>query len=373
MAWRIVFRVDASAQMGSGHVMRCLTLAKALSAQGSEAVFACRSHPGHLGAHIEACGFKVVWVGEGTSASGPAQATNNAAGLQTTYADWLGVSPETDADQCRDRLSKEHWDLLVVDHYALDARWEAKMRPCVSRLVVIDDLANRAHDCDVLIDQNLGRDSWDYRDRVPSGCRLLTGPNYALLRPEFPDLRAASLTRRNAAGLKRILISMGGVDLHNATGRILEVLAELSFMSGLEVCVVMGRSAPWLSEIQAQVARLPFRAEVRVDIRDMAQEMCAADLSIGAAGGTAWERCCLGLPAILVVLADNQRPGAAALERAGAAFVIKAPDEIGDSLPEYLARLAMPDNLLQMQAAAARITDGQGVGRVIETLETLFA
>jgi UDP-2,4-diacetamido-2,4,6-trideoxy-beta-L-altropyranose hydrolase len=369
MTGLIAIRVDASRVIGSGHVMRCLTLAEAMAARGGEIRFICRAHPGHLGSVIKSRGFRLDLLPEAVPAYDDSQ--GGAAG-DPPHSQWLGVDFRTDAEQCIHLLGTHRTDLLVVDHYGLDARWEALLRPVVGNIMVIDDLADRAHDCDVLLDQNLGRRSEDYDGCVPPACRRLIGPAHALLRSEFASLRATSLARRADGNLRRILVSLGGVDLPNATGQVLMALSASPLAQGLEVLVVMGSGAPWISHVQAQVRELSLKAEIKIGIGDMAAQMCAADLSIGAAGGTAWERCCLGLPTILVVLADNQQSGAAALERAGAAHIIGAPDEIPFRLPDFLTRLAIPDSLLQMQVASARITDGQGVGRVIKTLEDLL-
>lgn len=368
MAERIAFRVDASRAIGSGHVMRCLTLAEAMAAKGAEVRFICRAHPGHMGNVIQSRGYRLDLIPEVAPAY---DAGDVGAAGDPPHAPWLGVGYQTDAEQCRLLLGSGRADLLVVDHYGLDARWEALLRHWVDQIMVIDDLADRAHDCDVLLDQNLGRRSEDYDGLVPPGCRRLIGPVHALLRSEFASLRAASLSRRDDGLLRRVLVSMGGVDLPNATWQVLTALSASPLAPSLDVLVVMGAGAAWLSHVQAQVRELPLKVEVRVAIDDMAEQMCAADLSIGAAGGTAWERCCLGLPSLLVMLADNQQLGASALERAGAACVIGAPDKIAARLPGFLARLALPEHLLRMQAASARISDGLGVQRVMNTLETL--
>ena len=370
MRQRVAFRVDASTQIGSGHVVRCLALADVLAERGAEVTFICRAHEGNLEPLIRSRGFRVVMLmapvpPRASAACKPCPAPH--------HSSWLGASAESDASQCRVALEGSNWDWIVVDHYALDAHWEAMVRPLARRLMVIDDLADRDHECDLLVDQNLGRQDADYRPRVPAICSLLTGPSYALLRPEFAGLRAASLARPKVSKIGRILVSMGGVDQPNATGKVLDTLATLPSMVGVEVLVVMGQSAPWLPRVREQVARLHFRAEVRVNITDMAQQMSDCDLSIGAAGGTAWERCCLGLPSVLVVLADNQAPGAHALGRAGAACVIESVEHIPCGLPACLARLQVAQNMAQMRDAAARITDGLGAQKVAGAMETLDA
>lgn len=369
MSKQVAFRVDASEVIGSGHVIRCLSLAEALKVRGWEVRFICRIHDGNMVSHIINSGFQVNLLPKPAIQESPNQFGND---HKAIYQRWLGADKYSDAEQCISLIGSDHIDLLVVDHYGLDVCWESLVRKAVSYLMVIDDLADRPHDCEILLNQNLGSHSKDYAGLVSKSCVKLLGPAYALLRPEFAHKRKDSLARRVKGKLKRILISMGGVDSVNATGKILLALARSPLASQLEIIVVMGAGARWLSHIQTQILTLPLRVELRVSITDMAAEMCNADVSIGAAGGTAWERCCLGLPTILVVQADNQKKGTAALESAGAAYVIERLDEIEKKLPDFLARLTLRDNLMQMQVASARITDGLGVQRVIKSIESIL-
>jgi len=354
----IAFRVDASLQIGTGHVMRCLTLAQALMAAGARCRFVCRAHEGHLIEHITGQGFDATTLPIGApdflaAPGGP------------THAAWLGCSTSTDAQQTLAAFDGQRLDGLVVDHYALDATWEALVRPQVSYLMVIDDLADRPHRCDLLLDQNLGRHAADYAACVPPGCRVFAGPRYALLRPEFAALREYSLQRRPAAGLRQVLIALGGVDRTDATGRVLAAMREGDLPPSCRLTVVMGAHAPWLQRVRVLAVQMPWPTEVLVGVSDMAQRMADADLSIGAAGGTAWERCCLGLPTLLSVLADNQRPGALALEAAGAAWLLGDVDTADRNLPAALRRLADPAEIRRLTAAAGAVTDGLGCGRVM--------
>lgn len=356
---RIAFRTDASVQIGTGHVMRCLALADALRVRGAECMFICRPHTGHLLDLIVQRGHKAValpMLGAGAG-HGPAE---------PAYAAWLGTDWQTDAEDTRQVMGLEAADWLVVDHYALDLQWEQALRCTYQRLMVIDDLADRPHDCDLLLDQNLGRTAADYTNLLPGRVTTLIGPQYALLRPEFSQLRTESLARRASPQLKRLLITMGGVDKANATGQVLEALKSCILPNDCRISVIMGRATPWLAHVQQQAARMPWPTEVSVNVSDMAQRMADADLSIGAAGGTSWERCCLGLPTLLVVLAENQRVGAQALQEAGAARQI---DVIHERLKAEIDDLFQPSKLKQMGDAASSITDGQGVSRVLAYLE----
>jgi UDP-2,4-diacetamido-2,4,6-trideoxy-beta-L-altropyranose hydrolase len=352
---RIAFRTDASVQIGTGHVMRCLTLADSLYKHGVECQFICRQHTGHLLDLIDKRGHRAVALPALSADTAPLQT-----GLGPAHAYWLGTNWARDAADTRLALGDAPVDWLVVDHYSLDARWEQTLRSTCKRLMVIDDLADRPHDCDLLLDQNLGRTVEDYSGLIPSKASTLIGPQYALLRSEFVRLRAESLARRATPELRRLLITMGGVDKDNATGRVLDALNTCALPHDLSITVVMGQYAPWLQKVQKQVTQLYYPTEVLVGVSDMARLMANSDLAIGAAGSTSWERCCLGLPSIVLVLADNQKAGAAALQKSGAAIVIQSVPEIQNLFRVHLAFDRRCKLLQEMSRAAEQVTDGQG-------------
>ena len=356
---RVVFRTDASIQIGTGHVMRCLALADALRERGTYCTFICRPHQGHLLELIALRGHKAVAL--------PALSTDTKP-ADLPHAAWLGADWMSDAEDTRQVLGDEAVDWLVVDHYALDASWEQVLRPNCQRLMVIDDLADRPHDCDLLLDQNLGRTAADYSGFLPDNAIALIGPQYALLRPEFAQLRAESLARRANPQLKHLLITMGGVDKDNATGRILDVIQLCPLPPDLHITVVMGPHAPWLHQVQAQAAHMSRPTQVLVGVSDMAQLMADSDLAIGAAGGTAWERCCLGLPGLALVVAENQQAGAAALQKVGAAIAIQSIPEIQDIMENRLLSGDGSTIFRQLSLTAAQVTSGNGVSKIIDRL-----
>ncbi|MCE8038919.1 UDP-2,4-diacetamido-2,4,6-trideoxy-beta-L-altropyranose hydrolase [Halomonas sp. MCCC 1A11062] len=365
----IAFRVDASLEIGSGHVMRCLTLADVLHELGAECHFICREHPGHLCDVIEARGFVVHHLQKQDSEVEPASEFET----RPAHAHWLGGSWEQDAAACLPILSELSPTWLVVDHYALDHRWETTVLdglPALApRLLVIDDLADRRHVADLLLDQNLGRKAEDYRGLVPDACQVLAGPGYALLRPEFREWREASLNRRSREPrLQRLLINLGGVDRDNVTGQVLDALAACDLPDSLQICVVMGATAPWRETVTAQARAMPWPTEVVFNVSDMAQRMAEADLAIGAAGSTSWERCCLGLPTLIVVLADNQEESARALVENRAALLLNVA-ELKETLQRQLGALASPGVLSTISKKAAELVDGQGVARVLAEMQ----
>lgn len=359
---KVAFRADASIQIGTGHVMRCITLAEELRRQGHRCMFICRSHEGNLAELIISKGFdihllnspvrKVKWA---KSEPWPA------------HAAWLGVSWQTDAEETLKAVGSDT-DWLIVDHYALDINWERRLSGSVRQIMVIDDLADRDHDCAVLLDQNLGRQDADYDGLVPPDCRKLIGPNYALLRPEFAELRRSSLKRRGSPELNRILISLGGVDYNNVTGKILEALASSPLSAQSQLDIVMGGAAPHLETIKTQARSIPFEAVVNVNVTDMALRMSKADFSFGGAGSTSWERCCLGLPSLTIILADNQKLIGSALEQCGCAE-LSTVNEVSNRVKEIVERAVVRPSVLKVMSDNSQsVCDGEGCTRVVDFL-----
>ncbi|ANK80008.1 MAG: UDP-2,4-diacetamido-2,4,6-trideoxy-beta-L-altropyranose hydrolase [Rhizobiales bacterium NRL2] len=202
-----------------------------------------------------------------------------------------------------------------MDHYAFDRRWQRAARPAGTRLMVIDDLADRPHECDLLLDQNLGRELGDYNGLVPDHCICLVGPRYVLLRPEFVVARPHALARRAEQALRQLLITMGGVDRTDATSFVLRALREAPLPEDLRISVVMGSAAPALQRVRLLAQDMPWPTEVAVDVTDMAARMAAADLCISAGGGTTWERLFLQLPSFVTSIAENQEDYLRFLER----------------------------------------------------------
>lgn len=367
---RIAFRADASIQIGTGHVMRCLTLADALAARGANCHFICREHTGNLIDFIRSKGYLVhVLPAVPTSSDGSGAYQTAKTEKKLAHDHWLGATQAEDAQACKNILAVLHLDWLIVDHYALDASWEQALQPYYRQLMVIDDLADRQHQCDLLLDQTFGRSPQDYRNWVPADCRLLCGSQYALLRPEFSALRPYSLKRRVQPRLRQLLINMGGVDKDNATGQVLQALRSCALPPDCQITVVMGPQAPWLETVRKQVQDMPWPTKVLAGVSDMARLMADSDLAIGAAGATSWERCCLGLPTIMLVLAENQKQVARGLEQAGAALLIGQDVDISERLGERLSPLIQTHTLLQaMCQSASRIVDGFGVDAAVELM-----
>ena len=355
VSMKIVMRVDASVKIGFGHVMRCLALAEALKSRGAVCEFICREHPGNLIEHISKKGYKTHIIPMGSNKD-----------IDLRYSDWLGASQLEDVQICKDILLAIQPDWLIVDHYALDTAWESELSHCYRHLMVIDDLADRRHKCRILLDQTLGRSRTDYEPWISNDCTLLSGPEYALLRSEFAALREYSLQRRKNFNLKHLLISLGGVDKDNITSKILRSIRNFPFPSDCKILIVLGSSAPWIDDVRELALDMPWCSTVYVDVPFMAKLMADSDLAIGAAGTSAWERCCLGLPTFLVILADNQRNIARRLVDAGAAILF---DDINIGVANnYYDKFISSTNVKVMGNIASSISDGLGTMRVVDSL-----
>jgi UDP-2,4-diacetamido-2,4,6-trideoxy-beta-L-altropyranose hydrolase len=361
---KIVFRADASVDIGTGHVMRCITLAEELTRQGHQCLFICRDHPGHLGELITGKGFELYLL---KTVGSPELFV--VAGTGNLYSQWLGAPWHQDAEQTLEVLAAVSAGWLVVDHYGLDVRWEERLSSAAGKVMVIDDLANRPHFASVLLDQNLGRLEADYDRLVAASCQRLVGPQYALLRPEFNRLRARSLKRRGEPELLRILVSMGGTDAPNATAAVLESLESSALPSHLHLDIVMGATSPWLDDIRKAEKSSRFNMTVSVNVQDMGERMCLADLSIGAAGSTSWERCALGLPSIVVSQAQNQSEILEALSGAGAVKKLDFPIDETELASLVVDFYKTPEKLASMARNASGLCDGKGVEKVIGWLD----
>lgn len=357
---KVVFRVDASLPMGLGHAMRCLALAQALGEIGAECVFLARHMPASMVERIERHEFASLQL------LPPRDMLPGLSG----YAAWLGVEPALDAEDTLAALAEMgRIDWLVVDHYGLDAVWETPMRQYVRHIAVIDDLDNRPHDCDLLVDHNPSLvNGFRYGRHTSNDCLRLLGPRYALLRPEFAAARGKAPPERKR--LQRILVNLGGTDPNGISGHALAVLAPLAF-EGFQIDIVVGSLAPSRDALQRATASIPG-ATLHVDVEDMTQLYLAADLAVGAAGTAAWERCALGLPTLMLTVADNQRAGAEALVELGGGI------HLGTASAQHLMAVAgvaralaqSPDWLSILSRSAAAVCDGCGAGRVAARMES---
>ncbi len=333
----VVIRSDASPSIGSGHVMRCLTLAESIASKGIQCIFASSDETRQTVPMLDASGLKIV-----------------------SPDDAVAIRP----------------DLLIVDHYGLDKAYEAAAREWARKIAVIDDLANRAHDCDVLIDQTYGRTGADYQKLVPPACNVLTGANYMILRPQFPAARQKAKERRTdrSNSVNRVLVAVGSTNYNNVVVKILSGLRLVS-KNALHIDVVLSSGASNLNGVRDSISFLNdktlHKATLYLDVNNMADLMVEANIAIGAGGTTTWERCCLGLPTLMLELADNQIPTIDALTAVGAIIPI---GHINALTPQKMASYfegdaVSPAVLKGLSNISFGICDGMGLGRVVNVLE----
>lgn len=353
---RVGIRVDASRAMSLGHLTRCLTLADALKARRAEIVFLSAPETAAWRGLVEARGHEIRFL----ALDSPGAAVEGG----TAHADWLPWDWRADAEATLAAIDAP-LDWLIVDHYALEANWERALRARAARIMAIDDLADRPHDCDLLLDQNAQDEAEDrYAGLVPPAARRLVGPRYALLRPQF----AAARGRVRDGSVKRILVFMSTMDANGATLLALDALSGAR-LAAISVDVVIGSSSPHLDAIQARAAARG-QTTVHVDAEDMAALCNAADLSIGSGGVAALERCCLGLPTIALSIAPNQEPGLANLGARGAVVLVGSLERCGSATLADATKALIEDPLLTMNmaAVAAALVDGRGAERVANRL-----
>ena len=287
---KIVFRADSSLQIATGHIMRCLALANKLK-NTKEIIFICRNLDGNIIDRIKQEGFQIKLL--------PAPTGNLNSANQ--YENWLAVPWKQDLGETKEILVDLGEDItLIIDHYGLDEKWELAIKNYVNKIIVIDDLANRKHHCNIIIDQNLYHNYQNrYNNLVPKNCRRFLGPEYTILREQFYQIK-----KRKRAEIKNILVFFGGIDADNLSLKSIEAIIKAQ-KNGFEFNIkIIGGKNNHQQQIKNICQINEFDYHDYVD--NMAEIMNWTDLAIGAGGTTTWERCLLNLPAIVISLADNQ-------------------------------------------------------------------
>jgi UDP-2,4-diacetamido-2,4,6-trideoxy-beta-L-altropyranose hydrolase len=352
---RVVFRTDASSRIGSGHLMRCLTLAEGLRSRGARVAFVSREHDGHLLPLIAERGFAIHAL--------PAPADGWLSDDRLAHGAWLGAAIDEDIAQTLAALREENEELewLIVDHYGVDARWERPLRSVARRIMVIDDLADRKHDCDLLLDQNLVADfETRYVNLVPQKCTLLLGPTYALLQPAYAELRERASAREGPA--RRILVFFGGIDPFGLTEKSVRAFMSLK-RADVQLDVVVGRDHFAIAAIERLTASHP-NVVLHSGLPTLAPLMAEADLAIGAGGATTWERLCLQIPTILIAVADNQMATARELHRRGLAEWLGRGGQVDEAMLRSALSQRMADPVGSIRRFGGSLVDGLGEPRV---------
>lgn len=358
----IFFRVDASSLIGSGHVIRCLTLAKELKKQGHQCKFICRDHKYNLIKKIKKENFKVFKLPNLKNLNKKFKLDDRT----SIYSKFLGINWREDAKQTIEVLKEEKKiDWLVIDHYGLDLKWEKKLRKFTEKIMVIDDLANRNHDCDLLLDQNLTENYKSrYKNFLNKNCNLLLGPQYSLLQKQYRDLHQQATIRTGKP--KKILIFFGATDERNITGLIIESFYKLN-KKDIFLNVVIGSSN---SQKEKIIEKYKSNKNIKFysDLDSLANLMLDADLAFGACGTSSWERCCLGLPSISITIAENQISIAKELNRRGLTFWLGDHYNVTKKQVYDFLKIFINKNLERMSRECKLVTDGYGALKVAASL-----
>jgi len=329
-------------------------------------MFISRSLDGNLNRHIRSHGFPLIEL------PAPESSSKWSCEGELAHSHWLEVDWETDALQTLDALLKFEIDWLVVDHYGLWEKWQTKVRSCGAKIMVIDDLADRRHDCDLLLDQNLGSNIALYKDLIPQSCSTFFGPRYALLRPEFAEYRALSLRRRRRrrhnGQVGHILINFGGGDPDNYVARTLKALLNANIPRQVSISIIFGELGEVKPEHQSLISAFTSEIKTYGMVDNIAEMLTYADLVIGAAGGSSWERCCLGVPSVIFPIAFNQDRIANNLSACGAAIMVSEQELVNGELTRLVSRLLTTKGLYKISEKASSICDGKGVEKIISEL-----
>lgn len=356
---KICFRVDASINIGSGHVMRCLTLAEEFIKNGHSVFFITRLHDGHLCDLITKKGFEVLTL----------EKTNMYNKGNLKHSSWLGVTQDEDIIETRKLIIENNhtFDWIIIDHYAIDKTWESEVRNYIPNVMVIDDIADREHNCDILLDQNYYKNAdIRYNQLVPGHCNLLLGPKYALLRDEFIDLHKLYKQQKK---LKAILVFYGGSDPTNETLKAMNAIKKMQ-TTNLTTHVVVGLSNPNANMIKKQCDEINFIFHYNIDY--MGKLMYEVDFAICAGGSTTWERYCVGLPAILTAVAYNQVELCENIQYLGIDKYVGPLEMVTEqTIENEITSFLNNASNYRRNERAKKIVDGKGKIRMLEMIENI--
>ncbi len=350
---KILFRTDSGNHIGTGHIRRCLTLARALQKHGHQVLFLSRKHEGNILDQVRK-EFEV------TELSGGVFSSQNV--IVGDYASWLGVDLATEIDESRKVLRSYNFDKIVIDHYALDEEYESSLGH--NGVMVIDDLINRSHDCKYLLNQNLFAKKELYKDLIVApDCHLMMGPQYALLKPDFA-LKRPQVFKPRTNKIKNILVFFGGNDLTNESRKLIDgfLLSDRGPVKNLKIILDSGHKD---YDFILRKSKIYKNINLVSYIEDMAQELMMADLCIGAAGSTSWERACLGIPSLIVISADNQKMVADSLVKTNSAYFVGDARETTPQVWREVFQKIDSMNLSLFAKNSYEICDGRGLERVL--------
>ncbi len=319
---KIFIRTDSSHKIGTGHVVRCINLANLLKSKYSDITFICRKLSGSISNRILSYGFKLIEL--------PRQIKRNSE-IQNIQNEnvWLNVSYIKDVKETISVIKDYKVNWLIIDHYGIDFQWQKQIRKKVNRIMVIDDLANRIHDCDILLDQNyVNNINNRYSKKVPDNCNLLLGPKYALLSKDYKDSKTFS--RNFKRSRRHILLFFGGSDSQNLTTRILNILLTIE-QNLMSVNIVINKNNHQYDRL-CKIIEDYNNVIIHTNLPSLSGLIKKSDFAIGSGGVNLLERCVYGLPSIVITTADNQKESSKSLNDIGAINLIGHYNEINDDI-----------------------------------------
>lgn len=349
-----LFRCDSSSTIGLGHLSRCLTLAESLAEKEDKITFVCRDLEGSFHQRVLDNGHSLKLL---TSPRHKPKVLS-----QDDYISWLGVSTLQDAEETIEILHQYDVDLLIIDHYGIGLEWEKRVRPYVKKMLYIDDLADRQHDCDYLLNQAPMASELPYSLLLPNHTLCLTGLDYAMINPEITEFRKSSLNRRiSPYEAQNALIAFGGGDIENNSSVAMEYLHNLGF----NIDIITTTSFPHRKKLIEMSQRYSnIKIHTNITPKQVGKLICNADLAIGAAGGSALERCCLGLPTLTLKTAENQSKQLAELSKLGAIIAVESLNDKG------IVELIKNEKILfEISKSSSSIIDGKGLTRIRNILK----
>ncbi|WP_160327634.1 UDP-2,4-diacetamido-2,4,6-trideoxy-beta-L-altropyranose hydrolase [Sporosarcina koreensis] len=355
----VVIRTDASNEIGTGHVMRCLTLAKQLKRHGAKVTFVCRSFEGHLHSYLRDQDMSVKLIPYTTGA--------NEADLQWTKENWM-----LDAEQTITIIeeSSQKVDLLIVDHYGLDRYWENKLRHYTKYIMVIDDLADRKHDCDIILDNTFGITEEKYSGLLTSQTIGLYGVKYCLLREQFKKNQKSSF--RYDYRCIKVHMFFGGIDFKNYTTKYSKFI--LKNFQNVKIMAVVGSTFGYQDDLNELKKKYKERFQWEMAVKDMAAHMNKCDIALGAPGTATWERACIGLPSAYFSVNKNQVPILEELEKNNFCMFLGEASNTSEKtfILEFNKFISSAELLNTLFIKNTKCIDGKGTERIVEVLSRLI-
>lgn len=353
---KIFIRVDASEAIGTGHLNRCLNLADALRLKGCQSLFAINNASLGLQEKITKRGHEIVSLGSDFST------ITNALSLVNIEQQLL------DARNCSKLLEKYQPDLVIVDHYNLDYNWERMLKPLTKSILVIDDLANRKHECSMLLDQTPVRTYRDYANLVEFNTLLLIGPEYTILHPDFSIYRNKKII--NPVSSKNLLVGMGGLDSNNLIPKILTFLEQKPEITQYGINVVISSMAPQIKLLEKIIRSSSLRIQLHVEAQNFVELLAMSDFAICAGGLMSLELACLGVPALILPLNEIQSEVSSKLSEEVDFFIASNwTSDFEPALSTCMDSLLQNANLNKTRRIHTKI-DGLGTMRLVDSIIT---